>query len=251
MIVIAYLYMGLLGACIGSFLSVLIHRLPRRESVIEPRSCCPQCGTRLAWYHLVPVWSYLHLRGRCGACRAPIPPLYLLLEIGTALLFAGLFHVFGWTWEFGRYAVLVALLIAAAEIDRRHGIIPDRLVVAGAGLGLALVLVRERAFLAECVPAAIVSAGILLLVRIGSHIVWGRAGLGMGDVKLAAMMSLFLGWEGLWVFYLAVILGGAFGLLGLLTGRLERTTRLPLAPFVAVGTALHLLLIPPSLVLPL
>jgi leader peptidase (prepilin peptidase)/N-methyltransferase len=146
--------------------------------------------------------------------------------------------------------MLATVLIAAAEMDRRHSIIPNRLIIAGASLGLAITLVIDGSALEERVLSAVVSAIVLLFVRIGSHAVLGRPGLGMGDVKLAAMMALFLGWEGLWVLYLAVVLGGTLGLLGLLTGRLERSTPLPLAPFVAIGAALHGLLIPPSLVLP-
>lgn len=251
MMLIAYLYAGLIGACIGSFLSVVIHRLPRRESVVRPRSRCPRCGSRLAWYYNVPILSYLALRGRCAACGARIPLRYLLVEIGMALVFIALFHVFGFSLLLPRYAMFAALLVAAAEIDRRHGIIPNRLVACGVVLGLVWILATETNALGTYGLAAVASAGIMLLIRVGSRLVFGRAGLGMGDVKLAAMTGLFLGWDTLWVFYLAVVLGGTLGLLGLLTGRLERRSRLPLAPFVALGAGLHVFLVPPSLVLPL
>ena len=251
MTLMLYLYAGLLGACLGSFLTVVIHRLPRRESVVHPRSRCPQCQSPLAWYHNLPVLSYLWLRGRCATCRASIPRSYFLVEVGTALVFIGLFHGFGVSLLLPRYAMLAVLLIAAAEIDRRHGIIPNPLVVTGVVVGLAWVLATDAQALGVYGLAALVSAGLLLLIRIGSQLVMGRVGLGMGDVKLAAMMGLFLGWDTLWVFYLAVVLGGTLGLIGLLAGRLERTARLPMAPFVAVGAALHLFLVPPSLVLPL
>jgi leader peptidase (prepilin peptidase)/N-methyltransferase len=167
------------------------------------------------------------------------------------LVFMALFHVFGFALLLPRHAMLAALLIAAAEIDRRHGIIPNRLVAAGAVLGLAWILAAEAGALGTYLLAAVACAGVLLAIRLGSRLVLGRAGLGMGDVKLAAMTGLFLGWSTLWVFYLAVVLGGVLGLVGLLTGRLERTSRLPMAPFVAVGAGLHLFLVPPSLVLPL
>lgn len=245
-----YCYVGLLGACIGSFLGVVIHRLPRRESVVRPRSRCPQCGARLAWYHNVPVLSYLGLRGRCATCHVPIPRSYLLVEVGTAFAFVALFHVFGFSMLLLRYATLAALLIAAAEIDRRYGIIPNRLVAAGSGLGLILALLTDADGLGTYLLAAVVSAGLLLLLRIGSYRLMGCPGLGLGDVKLAAMMGLYLGWSTLWVFYLAMVLGGALGLAGLLTGRFQRTTPLPLAPFVALGTGLHWTVLPPNLLLP-
>lgn len=246
-----YGYIAWVGACIGSFLNVVIYRLPRRVSVISPRSRCTWCGQQLAWYHNIPVWSYLALRGRCATCRVSIDPAYVVIEVGTALVFVGLFHVWGWSVAFFRYLVLAALLIVAAEVDRRWGIIPDRLLVAGAGMGLMLAMMTEVSDLATLVPAAVVSALVLLILRTGSRLVWGQPGLGMGDVKLAAMMGLFLGWENLWVFYLAVLLGGGVGLLGLLTGCLHRTSRVPFAPFIALGAGLHCWLLPPSLVWPL
>ena len=247
--VIAYLYAGLLGACMGSFLGVVIHRMPHRESVVHPRSRCPHCRSPLAWYHNIPVLSYLGLRGRCVFCRASISLSYLLVEGGTALVFVGLLHVVGWSLPLLRYATLAALLIAVSEIDRRHGIIPNRLVATGAGLGLVLLLAMDASVLGTHVLAAFVSGGLLLLVRVGSAYVMGQPGMGMGDVKLAAMMGLYLGWVGLWVLYLAVVLGGAFGIVGLLTKRLPRGARLPFAPFIAVATGLYLFLLPPSLFL--
>lgn len=244
--VFAYLYAALLGACIGSFLNVVIHRTLRRESVVRPRSRCTHCHSQLAWYHNVPVLSYLGLRGRCAFCGAAISPSYVFVEVGTALVFAGLLHVVGWTLLLAQYATLAALLIAAAEIDRRHGIIPNDLVVTGAGLGLALLLATDASALETRLLAVLATGGLLLLVRVGSTFVLGQPGMGMGDVKLAAMLGLYLGWESLWVFYLAVILGGTLGLVGLLTRRLKRGTPLPFAPFIAVATALHLFLIPPD-----
>lgn len=251
MTLIFYLYAGFLGACIGSFLGVVIHRLPRRESVVRPRSRCPHCRRALAWYHNVPVLGYLGLRGRCAFCRASIPPSYVLVEVGTALVFAGLLRVVGWSPLLVSYATLAALLIAAAEIDRRHGIIPNRLVGAGAGMALALMLATDASALGTHLLAALAAGGLPLLVRAGSALVLGQPGMGMGDVKLVAMLGLFLSWTSLWVFYLAVVLGGTLGLVGLLTRRLPRGARLPFAPFVAVATGLHLFLLPPDFLLPL
>jgi len=146
---------------------------------------------------------------------------------------------------------MAAVLIAAAEIDRRHGIIPNRLLAAGAGLGLALMLAVDAAALGAHLLAALVASGLVLLVRVASTYVLGRPGMGMGDIKLAALLALYLGWESLWVFYLAVMLGGTLALAGLLSGRLKRGAHLPFAPFVAVAAGLHLFLLPPGLVLPL
>ena len=251
MLLLTYVYVGLVGACIGSFLNVVIHRLPLQESVVRPRSRCPHCQHTIAWYHNVPVFSYLWLRGCCAFCQAPILWSYLLVEIGTALAFMGLFHVFGWSFALLRYSVLIALLIAAAEIDRKHGIIPNRLVAVGAVLGTVLLFLPGVGSIQSVVSAALASASLLLLLRWGSQRITGRPGMGMGDVKLVAIMGLYLGWGVFWGFYLAALLGGTLGLVGLLTGRLKRASRLPFAPFLAIGTALHLFLLPPDLVLPL
>ena len=160
-------------------------------------------------------------------------------------------HVVGWSWLLLLYATLAALLISAAEIDRRHGIIPNRLITTGTGLGLVLLLVMKASMLETHLLAALASGGLLLFVRVASASVMGRPGMGMGDVKLAAMLGLYLGWASLWVFYLAVVLAGTLGLMGLLTKRLKRGARLPFAPFIAIATGLHFFLIPLSLFLPL
>lgn len=250
MSLLVYLYAGLLGACLGSFLNVVIYRLPRGESVVWPGSRCVRCGRALAWRHNVPVLSYVWLRGRGVCCRAPIARAYPLVELVTALAVMGLLHAVGWTLLLPRYVLLAALLIVAAEIDRRHGIIPNALVGVGLVAGLGWGLATDTAALATALLAAGASAGLLLLIREASRLATGRYGMGMGDVKLAAMTGLFLGWDTLWVFYLAVVLGGTLGVAGLLSGRLGRGTRLPLAPFVAAGAALHVFVLPPSRVLP-
>lgn len=242
----AYLIAGIVGACAGSFLNVVIHRLPAGRSVVRPGSCCPCCGEPIAWPHKMPVLSYVWLRGRCAACRRPIPPSYLLVEAVTALVFGGLLVTAAGSAEWVRDAVLAALLIAAAEIDRRHGVIPNRLAGVGALLGLALGLWAGIGLAANSLLASLATGGLLLLIREGSRLATGRVGLGMGDVKLAAVMGLYLGWDSLWVFCLAVLVGGLLGLAGLLMGRLTRTSHLPFAPFLAVAAALHWFVLPPE-----
>lgn len=237
------------GACIGSFLNVVIYRLPRGVSVVWPASACPRCGRPLRWRHLVPLASYVWLRGRCAGCREPISPAYPLVEAATAAVLVLLLHVDGLSPGFVRHAALALLLIPAAEIDRRHGVIPNRLLAVGACAGLGVACLPGGPGLVRAVPAALGSAGVLLLLRVGSRRVTGRPGMGMGDVKLAATTALFLGWDNLWVFYLAAVLGAAFGLAGLWSGRLERGTRLPFAPFVAAGAVLHVLGVSPFIVL--
>lgn len=243
------LYIGMLGTCVGSFLNVVIYRLPRGLSTVQPRSQCPACNVPLPWYQMVPLLSYCVLRGRCGSCRTPIARTYFVVEVGTGLLFATLFYGFGdMPMIFGRYAVLGALLITMAEIDRRHGIIPNQLIGVGLLLGIVGMLLNNPVQIGAHLLAGLMALLLLLCIRIISQRIWGQPGMGMGDVKLAVMLGVFLGWSVLWVLYLAVVLGGVFGLVGLLTRQLGRRARLPFAPFVGLATGLYLAL-PPNLFL--
>src|SRR5438876_468662 len=125
-----------LGACVGSFLNVCIHRLPRRLSVVRPRSFCPGCEAPIAWYDNLPILSFLLLRGRCRRCRAPIPPRYPLVEAATAILFALLFQARGASAVFALQAFLGASLIALIPIDARHQILPNAITLPGIAVGL-------------------------------------------------------------------------------------------------------------------
>lgn len=243
----SYLWVGLCGACVGSFVNVAVYRLPRGASVVRPGSHCPACRHRLGWTELVPVLSYGWLRGRCAHCRVRIARSYPVVEATAAVLFLVLFYRFGWSLVGLRYVVLAMLLLTAAEVDRRHGVIPNRLVVTGIVAGL--VLAGGLGTLVQGGGAALASAGLLGGLRVGSAWLTGRPGIGMGDVKLAVVLGLFLGWETLWVLYLAAVLGGTWGLVGLCTGRMHGATRLPFAPFMAAGAGLDVFWISPDLLL--
>ena len=156
----------------------------------------------------------------------------------------GMYILYGWSFLLMQYVCLVALLIAASEIDRRHGILPNTLIFFGTLIGLLLHLcVRDPAW-SEALCAMLVSVAGMMGLRFIGQCIWGKPGMGMGDVKLAAMMTLFLGWNTLWVFFWAIILGGLLGLVGLWCGRLKRSTKMPFAPFVAVSTGFYLFQLP-------
>lgn len=245
-----YVGWGVVGVCVGSFLNVAIWRLPRGASLVRPGSHCPRCSHPLRWRDNVPVLSYLWLRGRCAFCRRCIAAAYPVVEATTGGIFVVWLYAFGWSLVLAKYLVLALVLVVAAEVDRRHGIVPNRLVGFGAVAGVLVVLVEGSVSLAGVLPAVLVAGGFVLLLRVGTLRIVGRPGIGMGDVKLLAMAALYLGWESLWVFYLAALLAGGLGLAGIAAGRLHRTSRLPFAPFVAAGTGLHLFFLPPSTVLP-
>ena len=221
-----------LGLCVGSFLGVVADRLPRGESVVAPPSHCPHCGRRLGAAELVPVLSYLRLRGRCRSCGAPIPRRDFVIEVlsaaGTAWL---LWEIWGNPLLYPGLVVLY-LGISAAAIDLAHRLIPNRLLIAAAALALlALAPSGGSAYLDGLI-------GGLGLLAVGLAIaVLGRGGFGMGDVKYLGVVGLLLGWRsGLLALCLAVVLGGLYAAGLLATRRARRSDAIAFGPFIAVGS---------------
>jgi leader peptidase (prepilin peptidase) / N-methyltransferase len=229
---------GLLGLAFGSFLSVVVHRVPRKESVVAPRSRCPTCGTELRARDNIPVVSYLLLRGRCRTCGARISPRYLLLEVATAGLFVGAALRFSELATAAMMALFFAVMVAVTAIDLELRIIPNRIVLpaipAFAVLLALAFLVGDHLSLAEAGLGLLAYGGGLLLVAL---VVPG--GMGMGDVKLAALIGLVLGSFGLdhvAVAAGAAVIGGGVGAAAaLLFGGATRKTPLPFGPYLAAG----------------
>src|SRR3712207_5035271 len=179
---------AVLGAVLGSFLNVVAYRLPRGESLSRPRSRCPGCLTQIRAYDNVPVLSWLALRGRCRACREPIPARYPLVEAGTGALCALVVLAKGPDEDALLGLALVLLLVPVTLIDLDHRIIPNRLMLIGAVLAPALVLVSRPEALVEHLLAALAAGGFFLVAVLAYP-----RGMGMGDVKLAFVLGLFLG----------------------------------------------------------
>ena len=182
---------ALLGLCFGSFLNVVIYRMPRGESIVTGRSHCTLCGHVIAWYDLIPLVSYLMLGGKCRHCKAAISRRYPLVECLTAGLFLALYLHFGWHPILLKYLFLAALLVAVSFIDLEHFIIPNRLVLAGVIFGIGFGFFIHDISLWSALLGAVSTAGFLLLVALIS-----RGGMGLGDVKLAVVTGLF--WAGRW-----------------------------------------------------
>jgi leader peptidase (prepilin peptidase)/N-methyltransferase len=220
------------GAVVGSFLNVVAHRLPRGESLAHPPSRCPSCATPVKPYDNVPVLSWLLLRGRCRHCSEPISRRYPLVEAGTALLCALVVAVTGVGWEALLGVAFVLLLIPIALIDLDTFIIPDRLTGPGALIAVALVAWFAPGDLPEHLIAAVAAGGFLLVALLAYP-----AGMGMGDVKLAAMMGLFLGRAVGPAIFAALIAGSLVGALiiarmGVAKGR---KTKIPFGPYLCLG----------------
>jgi leader peptidase (prepilin peptidase)/N-methyltransferase len=224
------------GAAIGSFLNVVIHRLPRGESIVRPASRCPGCETPIRPYDNVPILSWCLLRGRCRNCRERISPRYPAVEALTALLFAGFTVAVGPEPELVLGLAFLAILVAVTMIDLDHRIIPNRIVLAGAVIALAGWAAIDPARLVENGVAAAAAGGLLLAAAMAYP-----GGMGMGDVKLAAMMGLYLGRSIAPALLIGFAAGAVVGLAIMARrGVGARKQAVPFGPFLALGGAIGL-----------
>jgi leader peptidase (prepilin peptidase) / N-methyltransferase len=237
---------ALLGLLLGSFLNVVVHRVPRGESVASPPSACPRCGTRIAARDNVPVLSWLLLRGRCRSCRAPISPRYPLVEAGTAGLFAVVALRFADDLAvLPAYLYLAAVGLALALIDIDVKRLPNALTypsypVAVALLGLASLLGAESGSFLRALLGGVVALALYLALVLAYP-----AGMGLGDLKLSGVLGLYLGWLGWGVLalglFLGFLLGGVFGVVLIALGRGGRKSKVPFGPFMIGGALLAVL----------
>jgi len=228
--------LGVFGLLVGSFLNVCISRLPAGESVVSPRSRCPSCRTMIVWYDNIPVLSYLVLGGRCRTCRHPISARYPAIEIATSVAFM-LQGVAVGAEPLPLFVRLVftALLIALFGTDLETQRLPNVLTYTGIVLGLAFSLAFPPGLPASALGAAL-GAGVLLFIRWAWKRATGKDGMGLGDVKMLAMIGAFLGWQQVGiVLFLASVAGAAVGLtLAAARGR-SLQTRLPFGTFLALA----------------
>ena len=221
------------GLMVGSFLNVVIARLPERRSLWAPRSACPGCGAPIAWYDNVPLLSFALLRGRCRACAAPIPWRYPLVEAATAALFALAWLEFGPTLQFVVAAVLLAALVAITAIDLRHQIIPDAITLPGILAGITANVATRHLSWADVALGIVVGGGVFFLIIVAS-----RGGMGAGDMKLGAMLGAFLGWKlAVFALMVGVVVGGAWAVALMALGLRGRKDAIPFGPFLALGGA--------------
>ncbi len=224
-----------LGLAIGSFLNVVIHRLPRKLSLVSPASQCPGCGSAIAWYDNLPVISYVLLRGRCRACRAAIGIRYPIVELVTALLFVAHYFVFGWTPLLASRLVLASAMVALFAIDMEHRVLPNALTLPGVAMGLAASLVLPPG-IRDSVLGVLIGGGFLWIVGEAYFRYAGEEGMGGGDVKMLAMIGAFLGWKlTLLTLVVASIAGGLTGLVILALKRGGLKYALPFGTFLSLA----------------
>ena len=230
------------GLLMGSFFNVCIHRIPKKESIVFPASHCTTCNAKLNGPDLIPVLSYLCLRGRCRYCHAKISVRYPLIELLTGSVYLALAVRFGMEKIFVAYAVLCSFLIIAAAIDMEYQIIPDGLILAGGIFGILLSLAGWSVSWQDSSAGMLFGGGVPLLIAFLFWKVRHKEGMGGGDGKLMGLVGLFLGWkQAALSILLSIYAGGLFGGILLLLHRKKKDDAIPFAPFIAIGTFLSIL----------
>ncbi|WP_010678296.1 prepilin peptidase [Bacillus timonensis] len=229
---ILLIYLFIIGLLLGSFFNVVGLRIPNNESIVKPRSHCTSCNRTLTAIDLVPVFSYIFLKGKCRTCGTKISAIYPLIELLTGLLFAFSFYKVGFNQELIVALAFVSLLMIITVSDIHYMLIPDKvllffLVI----LGIARVCSPVTPWW-DSIIGAIVGFGLLALIAIVS-----KGGMGGGDIKLFFLIGLVLGTkETLLAFFLSTLIGAVIGGFGMLIGKIKRNKPIPFGPFIVIGS---------------
>lgn len=225
----------LFGACVGSFLNVCIYRLPRGESLVWPGSRCTSCGRAISWFENLPILSWTILRGRCRTCGAPVSAMYPIVEATTALAFLGGYLLYGLTpLALVRVAFACALIVLFVT-DLQHKILPNSITLPGIAIGFACSFFLPPGW-RDSLIGIVVGGGVLLAIAEGYYRIRKEEGLGMGDVKLLAMIGAFLGWKlVLLTLVLASFSGSLIGVALIASQRGDMKYALPFGTFLAIG----------------
>jgi leader peptidase (prepilin peptidase)/N-methyltransferase len=245
-----YIVLFMFGSIFGSFMNVLIYRMPREEKIGLSRSRCPHCKQTIAWYDNVPFLSFILLKAKCRHCKGSISPRYFIVELLTALTLC-----FLW-WQFGNpvftsvYFVFASMLIVGSFIDLEFFIIPDAINFIGLGFGLLASTVFPQlmgkeiwwqGLLTSLLGAFVGGLSLFLIAMLGEFLLKKEA-MGMGDVKLLAMMGSFIGWKMvLFTIFLSSLLGTIGGVLLILFGKTTMKGKIPFGPYLAMGSVVSLL----------
>jgi leader peptidase (prepilin peptidase) / N-methyltransferase len=228
------IYLLLLGVTLGSFFNVVGLRVPIGQSIVKPRSACPNCKHLLGPLELIPVLSYLLQRGKCRQCKVGISPLYPIIELITGLLFMSAPIIMGWTSELWIAWTLISLLVIITVSDLAYTLIPDKIL-----LFFSAVFLIERFLIPletwwDSLLGSAIGFSLLLIISIIS-----KGGMGGGDIKLYAVIGFALGTKLMLLsFFIATLIGAVFGIIGIVLRLLERKKPVPFGPFIAIGTLL-------------
>jgi leader peptidase (prepilin peptidase)/N-methyltransferase len=237
----SYAIVGMFGALVGSFLNVCIHRLPLGESIVWPGSHCPVCGKAIEFYDNVPLLSYLWLRGRCRACQTSISIRYPLVEAANAAGYLTLLWYFGLNWTMVLYAILFSALLVVAGTDLSHKIIPNAITLPGIVLGLVGAATVLPVGMVNALLGVLIGGGLLWMLAWASPYLFGKEGMGGGDIKLLGMIGAFLGWKpALMTIMIGSLTGSVIGLSFIGLGIIKRDDYIPFGPFLVFGAILSL-----------
>ena len=237
----SYVVVAVFGALVGSFLNVCIYRLPLRESIVWPGSHCPACAQPIAWYDNIPIVSYLILAGRCRSCRNEISCRYPIVEALNAAGYVGLFWYFGATWATAVYGMLYSALLVVAGTDLSHKVIPNAITFPGIVLGLLSAATILPLGLMDGIIGLLVGGGLLWFLAWVSPYLFGKEGMGGGDIKLLAMIGAFLGWKpALMTVMVGSLLGSVVGVTLIGAHIIKREDYIPFGPFLVCGAVVAL-----------
>ncbi len=238
---LVYGFLFVYGSILGSFSNVIIHRWPKGQSVVTPRSRCPRCEMPIKWYDNIPIISWILLAGKCRKCRAPISWRYPLVEALMGFSFVGAFYFFGPTWYFLEVSILLFGLITVSFIDIDHFLLPDIFTLSGIVLGLVgAALNPERSFW-DSLIGFLMGGGFLWAIAYLYFVFRKEEGMGGGDIKLLAWIGAVLGWKAIpFVIISSSLIGTVGGVLTAMKSRNGMKTVIPFGPYLALGAVLYL-----------
>jgi leader peptidase (prepilin peptidase) / N-methyltransferase len=237
-ILLPALVAGVFGALVGSFLNVCIYRLPLGRSIVWPGSACASCGRALSWFENIPVVSYTVLRGRCRSCHQPISIRYPIVEALTAMLFAAAWWYYGPDPLFVSRVLFGCALLVLFAIDLEHQLLPNVITLPGIAVGFGFSFLTAPGWV-DSLIGILVGGGVLYAIAEGYYRLRHEEGLGMGDVKMLAMIGAFIGWKlTLVTLMIASLAGSSVGLALIASKRGDMKYALPFGTFLAMGAAL-------------
>ena len=233
---------AVLGLVLGSFLNVVIYRLPRGLSLIHPGSHCPSCENPIRFYDNIPLVSFVVLRGRCRRCGSRIGWRYPFVEVLTGLCFVALFLRYGWTAQMAAYGVLMLFLIPISFIDLDKGLILNKLTIPGFILGVCLVLGLQIENWKDVLLGVLGGGGIGWLIGRLGKLLFRKESLGMGDIKLLVMIGVYVGFPEIGIcLFLGVLVAAVVMCWGMVFRKFRLGDTIPFGPFIALGTLVFLL----------
>lgn len=231
-------YIFILGLIMGSFLNVCIYRIPRGESISFPPSHCTNCGNRIKWYDLVPVFSYLILKGKCRYCGERISYRYPLIELTTGGLFLALYIKFGLGMNFVKFTILICFLLVIGVIDLDTTDVYSKTTYSGIAFGIILLTVNFIYFSGGALDFLIGGATGFSVIAL---IILLTNGMGWGDAEICGMCGLFLGWRlTVFMLFISFILGGLIGIILLITKKKSRKDYIPFGPYISIAAAVSI-----------